>query len=81
MSEVAAHYNKRPNLDRWVREHSPIIQLKKFNNVVKAVLLKMFCQDRMAVVDYCCGKGGDLKKFDIARIRYLVGFGEFCTGL
>lgn len=63
------------------REFSPIIGLKKFNNWIKSVLIGKFAfRDRgrpgAKVLDIGCGKGGDLNKWNKARIQLYVGIGE-----
>ncbi|KAF8289740.1 hypothetical protein DL93DRAFT_2092113, partial [Clavulina sp. PMI_390] len=41
---VAQHYNARPEVGKAAREHSPIIGLKSFNNLIKAVLMAKFAR-------------------------------------
>lgn len=66
-SNVAEHYNKiERNLEN--RNDSPIIQLRKFNNWIKSVLIQMETSKlkttgKISVLDLCCGKGGDLQKW------------------
>ena len=77
----------RPEVGLKDRHLSPIIGLKNFNNWVKSVLIGKFTRlDRPplhrrdppsgVVLDLGCGKGGDLKKWAIARVQHYMAFGE-----
>ncbi|KAL5976118.1 hypothetical protein ACLOJK_020448 [Asimina triloba] len=70
---VAEHYSARTNQTLEEREASPIIHLKKLNNWVKSVLIQIYARRGDAVLDLACGKGGDLIKWDKAKIGYYVG--------
>jgi mRNA (guanine-N7-)-methyltransferase len=70
---VASHYNKRPEIGAIKRKESPIIFLKKLNNYIKACLINQFTVRYAKVLDLACGKGGDLIKWKIAQISYLLG--------
>lgn len=70
---VADHYSARTNQTLEEREASPIIHLKKLNNWIKSVLIQLYAKRGDAVLDLACGKGGDLIKWDKARIGYYVG--------
>ncbi|KAL0300068.1 UNVERIFIED_CONTAM: cap guanine-N7 methyltransferase 1 [Sesamum angustifolium] len=63
----------RTNQTLEEREASPIIHLKKLNNWIKSVLIQLYAKRGDAVLDLACGKGGDLIKWDKARIGYYVG--------
>ncbi|XP_028094368.1 mRNA cap guanine-N7 methyltransferase 1-like [Camellia sinensis] len=71
--KVADHYSARTNQTLEEREASPIIHLKKLNNWIKSVLIQLYARRGDAVVDLACGKGGDLIKWDKAKIGYYVG--------
>eukprot|EP00252_Welwitschia_mirabilis_P027623 TRINITY_DN9520_c0_g1_i1.p1 TRINITY_DN9520_c0_g1~~TRINITY_DN9520_c0_g1_i1.p1 ORF type:complete len:357 (+),score=81.88 TRINITY_DN9520_c0_g1_i1:229-1299(+) len=71
--KVAEHYSSRTNQTLEEREASPIIHLKKLNNWIKSVLIQMYAKRKDIVLDLACGKGGDLIKWDKARIGYYVG--------
>ncbi|XP_075478001.1 mRNA cap guanine-N(7) methyltransferase 1-like isoform X1 [Primulina tabacum] len=71
--KVADHYSARTNQTLEEREASPIIHLKKLNNWIKSVLIQLYTKKGDAVLDLACGKGGDLIKWDKARIGYYVG--------
>ncbi|KAK6946823.1 mRNA (guanine-N(7))-methyltransferase domain, partial [Dillenia turbinata] len=64
--ESGDHYSARTNQTLKEREASPIIHLKKLNNW-------LYARQGDAVVDLACGKGGDLIKWDKAKIGYHVG--------
>ncbi|KAA8526906.1 hypothetical protein F0562_008865 [Nyssa sinensis] len=71
--KVADHYSARTNQTLEEREASPIIHLKKLNNWIKSVLIQLYARRGDAVLDLACGKGGDLIKWDKAKIAYYVG--------
>ncbi|KAK9092179.1 hypothetical protein Syun_027090 [Stephania yunnanensis] len=71
--KVAEHYSSRTNQTLEEREASPIIHLKKLNNWIKSVLIRIYARRGDAVLDLACGKGGDLIKWDKAKIGYYVG--------
>lgn len=71
---ITEHYDCKKQRSLKEREASPIIRLRSFNNWVKAVLINEFVPSPGArVVDFCCGKGGDLRKWEMARLSYLFG--------
>lgn len=69
---VAAHYDGKRALGVAQRNASPIIHLRHFNNWVKAVLLEKHWRSG-AVLDLCCGMGGDLGKYARMGVRRVVG--------
>ncbi|XP_023951484.2 mRNA cap guanine-N7 methyltransferase [Bicyclus anynana] len=77
---VAAHYNHIEEKGVQERFNSPIFYLRNFNNWVKSVLIQEYT-DRIRekdygkvirVLDICCGKGGDLGKWQKARAEHVV---------
>ncbi|KAK8527305.1 hypothetical protein V6N13_085144 [Hibiscus sabdariffa] len=71
--KVADHYSARTNQTLEEREASPIIHLKKLNNWIKSVLIQLYARRGDAILDLACGKGGDLIKWDKAKVEYYVG--------
>lgn len=79
-SVVAAHYNHLEEKGLKERFNSPIFYLRNFNNWVKSVLIqdhtdKIREKDYgrpLRVLDICCGKGGDLSKWQKARVEHVV---------
>ena len=58
------------------RKASRIIFLRSFNNWVKASMINKYCKslgNEISVLDLCCGKGGDLDKYFMNRIKLYVG--------
>ncbi|OLL23872.1 mRNA cap guanine-N7 methyltransferase [Neolecta irregularis DAH-3] len=74
---VKKHYNDRREIGRSARKYSPIIKLRAFNNWIKSCLIQKFTpytsDHPLVVLDMGCGKGGDLLKWDKARINIYVG--------
>ena len=47
--------------------------VRKFNNWVKSVLFQEHTQQGFTILDLCCGKGGDIGKFNRHKISFYVG--------
>ncbi|XP_068724969.1 mRNA cap guanine-N7 methyltransferase-like [Montipora capricornis] len=77
--KVAKHYNELPEGTKESRKESPIFYLRNFNNWIKSVIINE-CLEKIKrvnsrdinVLDLCCGKGGDLLKWQRGRIKKLV---------
>lgn len=77
---VAAHYNHLEEKGLKERLNSPIFYLRNFNNWVKSVLIQEYTDKvrekdygkPLRVLDICCGKGGDLSKWQKARVERVV---------
>ncbi|KAL0484373.1 mRNA (guanine-N7-)-methyltransferase [Acrasis kona] len=72
-STVAGHYNNRDDVGVQMRKESPIFNLKQFNNWIKSVLIKRYVKQGGTVLDLCCGKGGDLQKFQQNKVKTYYG--------
>ena len=69
MSSVAEHYDRQALEKQSDRDSSRIIKMRKFNNWTKSVLLGTFLRWPGAhVLDIAAGKGGDLSKFERAKV-------------
>ncbi|OIT23396.1 mrna cap guanine-n7 methyltransferase 1, partial [Nicotiana attenuata] len=71
--KLADHYSARINQALEERETSPITHLRKLNNWINNVLIQLYVKRGDAILDLPCGKGGDLIKWDKAKIGYYVG--------
>lgn len=79
---VAGHYNKLDEKGLEERTKSRIFYLRNFNNWIKSMLIgdyldkvkqqNSLSNKEITVLDLCCGKGGDLLKWKIGGIDYLV---------
>lgn len=78
---VATHYNKLEERGRAERSKSRIFHMRNFNNWIKSVLINEFLEkvknpqklgEPLRVLDMCCGKGGDLLKWEKAGITHLI---------
>ncbi|GBF97981.1 hypothetical protein Rsub_10655 [Raphidocelis subcapitata] len=47
--------------------------LKEFHNEIKRRLIYRFAYQRARLLDYACGRGGDLHKWKAAQVRYVKG--------
>lgn len=65
---VAEHYNSRQDQGLGARQQSPILPLRNFNNWIKSVIIGTFAKRQGRVLDLGGGKGGDLQKWDKAKI-------------
>lgn len=61
-------YNNKKEKTVDERKESKIIGLRSFNNYVKAKLLNQVMFKDCTILDLCCGRGGDLKKFNGKRV-------------
>lgn len=55
------------------RQEGPAAPLKKFHNEIKRRLIYRFGYQAEALIDYACGRGGDIQKWDAAKIGYVLG--------
>lgn len=78
---VANHYNSIEEKGLSERLKSKIFHMRNFNNWVKSMLISEFIRKirdqnsrdhKVKVLDLCCGKGGDLLKWQKANIQYLI---------
>ncbi|EDW77472.1 uncharacterized protein Dwil_GK18308 [Drosophila willistoni] len=78
---VAHHYNELKEAGRKDRLKSKIFFMRNFNNWIKSQLINEYMGkikeqkrvgDAIRVLDMCCGKGGDLLKWDKASIAHLI---------
>lgn len=81
MLVVASHYNELKEAGRQERFKSRIFHMRNFNNWIKSQLISEYLQkikssqrigDPLRVLDMCCGKGGDLLKWEKANIKHLI---------
>lgn len=80
VSVVAAHYNHLEEKGIRERFNSPIFYLRNINNWVKSVLIQEYVDKirekdygrRLRILDICCGKGGDMGKWQKARVEHVV---------
>ncbi|XP_053949497.1 mRNA cap guanine-N7 methyltransferase [Anastrepha ludens] len=81
MRLVASHYNELKETGRKERLKSRIVYMRNFNNWLKSQLIVEYLDrikeqtrvgDPMRVLDLCCGKGGDLLKWEKANITHLI---------
>ncbi|XP_041988724.1 mRNA cap guanine-N7 methyltransferase isoform X2 [Aricia agestis] len=80
VSVVAAHYNHLEEKGIHERFNSPIFYLRNINNWVKSVLIQEYIDKirekdygrRLRVLDICCGKGGDMGKWQKSRVEHVV---------
>jgi mRNA (guanine-N7-)-methyltransferase len=71
--DVALHYSNRDQQSNAQRQLSPIYHLRCLNNWVKSSLISEYVRERDRVLDYACGKGGDLTKYRKAKVGSYVG--------
>lgn len=78
---VASHYNKLEEKGRAERSNSRIFHMRNFNNWIKSILINEFLKkvqdtvrlgDPFRVLDMCCGKGGDLLKWEKSSITHII---------
>lgn len=78
---VATHYNEIEEKGLAERSKSRIIYMRNFNNWIKSTLINEFLTktknklklgEPLRVLDMCCGKGGDLLKWEKGNITHLI---------
>ena len=78
---VATHYNALEEKGLAERSKSRIFYMRNFNNWIKSMLINEYLSkvkdqlklgEPLRVLDMCCGKGGDLLKWDKANITHLI---------
>lgn len=79
-SIVRQHYNQRTFQLRMqgLRTRSPIYKLRNFNNAIKYMLLgshvkRQLPGSQLVLLDFCCGKGGDLNKCEFVHADQYIG--------
>tara|TARA_B110000977_G_scaffold195878_2_gene275151 strand:- start:139 stop:1242 length:1104 start_codon:yes stop_codon:yes gene_type:complete len=70
---VALHYSGRDQQSNAQRQLSPIYHLRCLNNWVKSSLISTYVHANDRVLDFACGKGGDLTKYRKAQVGSYVG--------
>lgn len=68
-NQVACHYDA---LDYVPQHKSSAENIRKFNNVIKSMVISSNTKSRDAVLDLGSGKGGDLQKWCLAKISFLT---------
>uniref|UniRef100_A0A7S3VKL6 mRNA (guanine-N(7))-methyltransferase n=1 Tax=Dunaliella tertiolecta TaxID=3047 RepID=A0A7S3VKL6_DUNTE len=77
--QVREHYNRhvKPVLNTkealTQRAQSETYPLKKFHNDVKRQLLLRFAKGKQTLLDLCCGRGGDILKWNDLGLSYVRG--------
>lgn len=78
---VATHYNELEEKGLAERSKSRIFHMRNFNNWIKSVLINEYLTkvkqtlklgEPLRVLDMCCGKGGDLLKWEKSAITHLI---------
>lgn len=78
---VAEHYNELKETGLAERSKSRIFFMRNFNNWIKSVLINEYLTkvketlklgDPLRVLDMCCGKGGDLPKWEKGGLTHLI---------
>lgn len=78
---VASHYNTLEEKGLAERSKSCIFHMRNFNNWIKSMLINEYITKirdasklgaPLRVLDMCCGKGGDLYKWEKAHITHLI---------
>lgn len=70
---VASKGHESPEEAMQIRKSGEAYSLKRFHNDIKYYLIDTFAHDAPALLDLCCGQGGDLQKWMRAGIKYVKG--------
>jgi mRNA (guanine-N7-)-methyltransferase len=77
--KIATHYNYHANQHadfnaaRQAREEGRALELKKFHNNIKRMMLEQFARGSPRLLDLCCGRGGDINKWQKAGVHMVKG--------
>ncbi|RVD90762.1 mRNA capping enzyme [Tubulinosema ratisbonensis] len=71
--KIKEHYEKSKIYSTVERKMLATINIRSFNNFIKAILIKKYVNRNDSVLDLGCGKGGDLNKFRTSNIYEYVG--------
>lgn len=55
--------------------------MKTFHNTVKKMLIRAVCKKGDTLIDYACGKAGDLNKWVAAQLSFVFGIDIHCDNL
>nr|XP_034176302.1 mRNA cap guanine-N7 methyltransferase isoform X1 [Osmia lignaria]XP_034176303.1 mRNA cap guanine-N7 methyltransferase isoform X1 [Osmia lignaria] len=78
---VARHYNSLGNEGSFHRKQSRILYMRNFNNWIKSILILEYADKikqhtvhgyPIKVLDMCCGKGGDLFKWEKVKVSHVI---------
>ena len=75
--EGVSFYGAQKVMGTYERSNNKLLFLRNFNNWVKSSLINDYALPNMSVFDLCCGKGGDLFKWKLARCGHYVGLDLF----
>ncbi|CAL8470296.1 g9838 [Coccomyxa elongata] len=73
------HYNSHANnfADRSqaldARRQGAALPLKEFHNAIKRKMILRFAGEADSLLDFACGRGGDIHKWAAAKIKYVKG--------
>ncbi|BET03141.1 mRNA cap guanine-N7 methyltransferase [Nesidiocoris tenuis] len=80
---VQKHYNSIQEKGLDHRNQSRIVYLRNFNNWIKGMLIDQYltvvkskrksAQEPIRVIDLCCGKGGDIFKWNKGEVSHVIG--------
>lgn len=70
---LRTHYDNTRFQSREERAQGPLFALKKYHNAVKRTLLQMYATRADSLLDLCCGRGGDIQKWNACKIKRVVG--------
>ena len=70
---IQRHYDGVQTTSAAERAKGPLFLLKKYHNSVKRQLLSAYASRADALLDLCCGRGGDLQKWASCGIRHVTG--------
>ncbi|EDS89488.1 mRNA cap guanine-N7 methyltransferase, putative [Entamoeba histolytica HM-1:IMSS] len=70
--DVERGYDSKKQRNVQERKYSEIVALKRYNNWVKACLIRKYIPEHSRVLDFCGGKGGDYIKFNQNSVRSVL---------
>ncbi len=71
--QIKKHYNSRESKPMEERKKGELFNLRCANNAIKYALIMKYVRENDIVLDIGVGKGGDLHKYQMAKIKELYG--------
>ena len=73
MSSIKDHYDAVGTTTQKARASGELFRLKKYHNSVKRSLIQKYATGCERLLDFACGRGGDLQKWHDCQVQFVKG--------